>query len=582
MVNFIIRDGDKFVLNGNELMRTENPVLEVPDIVGSEEVTEKIAEDVQVGDLLYNVKRDFYPSFQTPPNNFRTYGTKFFEYDDYLHAVISDRYTTGIYKYKNDKWEVAFPKNSDDKQANPSMGGASNVNPGVAAIGTTSGNAYVTYRPWAFAVDAIQPPFVGLAKFDGDILTPLDCLDASDAPNVNKLGDNSYNGVYNPTLYEASGIVHLSFPFRADYLSCGVAQYILNQDTDRLEPVTIDPSAGCGQAAYTSDITEYNNELYLVVGGGPDYNTLGVSRSNIAVWKWNLSAMNWDFYWSNATVTTNDFIRAIKFVKEGGKLYIVGAYNLNPSHDWYILNSSTSSFDSFTPTFSGNIPPQGYGQERMSAARFNGTTYITNFRGFNSDTYASGYNDQLYFGTFDHSTSTLTGSTSSIDGLQLVDSGAMGAVDLIEFNNELHLVCGGLYPNQVVFMKLNQSNNRFERNCAWDIPESADYDSMFDMEFYDFDGSTFGCVTSYGDPLKYFIYDASSTFKKFRILKDLAIAAGGNHFGNKFWEYDGKLYNTIKHSSSPYRTIYEFVPSSLSFEKLATPVDSPSRSSGLT
>ena len=88
MVNFIIRDGDKFVLNGNELMRTENPVLEVPDIVGSEEVTEKIAEDVQVGDLVYKVKRDFYPSFQTPPNTFRTYGTKFFEYDDYLHAVM--------------------------------------------------------------------------------------------------------------------------------------------------------------------------------------------------------------------------------------------------------------------------------------------------------------------------------------------------------------------------------------------------------------------------------------------------------------------------------------------------------------
>ena len=80
MVNFIIRDGDKFVLNGNELMRTENPVLEVPDIGDSSDVTGLVTStEVQVGDLL--VKTDSVLEKKKGHNHSYTYHIEMYEED---------------------------------------------------------------------------------------------------------------------------------------------------------------------------------------------------------------------------------------------------------------------------------------------------------------------------------------------------------------------------------------------------------------------------------------------------------------------------------------------------------------------
>jgi len=106
MVNFIIRDGNKFVLNGNELLQTENPILEVPDILNSEEVREKIAEDVKEGDVLFKRFKGYDPVNAIQPTGGTALTSDFFVYKDELYLTYcGSPVNPALFVYRNDEWQ---------------------------------------------------------------------------------------------------------------------------------------------------------------------------------------------------------------------------------------------------------------------------------------------------------------------------------------------------------------------------------------------------------------------------------------------------------------------------------------------
>ena len=65
---FITYQGRPLVVGEeDDLLTIPEPGIEVNEILGSEEVTEKIAEDVQVGDLIHKKLASFDPNKSIPP-----------------------------------------------------------------------------------------------------------------------------------------------------------------------------------------------------------------------------------------------------------------------------------------------------------------------------------------------------------------------------------------------------------------------------------------------------------------------------------------------------------------------------------
>ena len=109
MVNrkFITHNGQIISSNAGSIISTLSG-LEVEDIVGSQQVTEKIAEDVKEGDLVYSYMPvvDELGTGQVTRGDETTFAhdKRFFVYENNLYYLCMDWRNQVLYKYENDEW----------------------------------------------------------------------------------------------------------------------------------------------------------------------------------------------------------------------------------------------------------------------------------------------------------------------------------------------------------------------------------------------------------------------------------------------------------------------------------------------
>jgi hypothetical protein len=557
MVNFIIRDGDKFVLNGNELMRTENPVLEVPDIVGSEEVTEKIAEDVQVGDLLYNVVPRFDLKKMLPGQD--GYTCKFIVVDGDLHCIFF-QFTGELfldYIYKDGTWQLHRSKPQEhisNIMLEPFQygGNALTTSDGRVLISLTNS----TYAPW-FSVGEYHINTNGAYEL-------FQNPDASAWPDVQNYNTNQWRYAYSTDMYEASGTVHLAVGLYAETSSQGVATYTLDLENKRINPVTIDASSD-----YLSEsvrMMEYDNQLYLAVAGNRA--TVG----HLQLYRYNASTNHWDFV-SYGQDTGSNLRGLSTLVTSSGDFFIAGSRGTAYYLALWKYNDATEQFEEYVDfdSYDPSARPDTYGRN-TSLFEYNGSAHVILIGDQGSDDLA-GHRFAVY--RHNSATSSFDYLPSGINGLRLFGgSNGVYGIDTINFNNEAHCAIQAIGPEFQSLMKWDPAVNRFERNFKLDSPVSLG--TVHDIELVEFSGTAFVGVGTYRTPRLSFSEFITSGDSSGYFLPMLGpdVGPANEVYGVGFYELSGVL-RMVGSGRGPYFYHYEYDPADHRFKKLADPSGVP-------
>jgi hypothetical protein len=575
MVNFIIRDGDKFVLNGNELMRTENPVLEVPDIVGSEEVTEKIAEDVQVGDLLYNVVPYFDESKMMLPRSGAS--PTFIELDDGLHCFVFDATIVQVidYVYKDEKWTCVNNAAMDSISDAPTT---NNAYPDIGScLKTEDGRVIISY---GFA-GGWNPGFhVAEYNAESNLATQgYNLLDASAWPDIHNYGTNQWRWTYSTDLYEASGTTHLAVGFWGqEGVSQPLATYRLDHDNKRIIPVTFDASCP-GSTSESVKMMEFNNELYLLVATSRnDF----VASQNLSLFKYNSSTDHWDFVSYNEYVSSTT--RGISTIVTSSNEWFVTA---SRGTSYYLViwkfNESTQQFEEYFDfdSLDASAKANGYGRD-TTICEYDGSAHVILVSDFST---VSGTDMFLYrqnpsTSSFEFIPSAIHGTFSirSEGGYGFTSTTYPNGGDTIVYDNDFHFVITNGEAEQVSFMKWNPTTNKFDRNMYLDTPSGPDGDSYV-VKSYDFSGRTFvGAGFQYFPEIAFAEYVSSGDY--FLPMKgpDLDIVRAA--YDLEFYEVSGNLRCIASLLGSPsYMMHFQFDEAENQFKKLADPSALPTANS---
>jgi hypothetical protein len=585
MVNFIIRDGDKFVLNGNELMRTENPVLEVPDIVGSEEVTEKIAEDVQVGDFLYNARVDMesFPFTHFKPG---AYSIKLAVWKGDLLAFLSRDGFYFTWRYKDGQWEDYGPGNQQvygTSQTLPIGGQISWQDQylikedKVYAAGGRYGNIY----PNPFSVD----------EWDGRQWLSHYIQDVSAFPNVrpflNGAGDELYRYAYGTGIYEASGIVHTAVGHEGPYDSSGNP---INNTTDYsgISMYTFDTSTGLysvqsfdasdGNAIYVINYAEIDNNLYCIAGGAAA--GIRTPNVNLYIWKWNPSTTHWDFHQFNNNYDIGN-VYDIRYRQLSDGHYLIAGGSSNYGVKIYKFNESTGYFDDFLYADAGHT---GYITYSVDIFEVGSTKYIVKGHYIaqsmdDEDSWVGEYSGGTYLGKIDMSTSTYTMLESpKIDAVDMRnhDSGNsyvyIEQLDVITHEGKTHLMLSERTEPGVYFYTFDPVNERFDRDYRI-YQNFSQYGVNRDLNTVEYNGSSIALFSTHeGDHFRAHIrrgVDASSGWIP---TKRADIPVPGDSPCSQIWEdtSTSTLYAAVgAQAGSPRFFLYEYETSANQFLKLA-------------
>ena len=569
MVNFIIRDGDKFVLNGNELMRTENPVLEVPDIVGSEEVTEKIAEDVQVGDTLFKSITAFKEIDSHMAGNAETTkNIQFVVYEGSLHAVCwhGDYRGLILLRYDNGEWVMASePLNSH--QSTTARGIERN-----ASARVIDGVLYVTSTFYGF-----NPGF-SILKYEGHKWNEIGPTKISQQllDNVERDGAGLVRYVNSCDLYKFEDQIHVAVGYEGDVADSTqtVKTYVLDLSARNY----IESSMDASTIDYCHDVkfAEYDNNLYLIAG----------SRSFVidgtyyphSVYKWNSSSQNWDlFNHYLGQSASNDSYSVKPFVDSSGSFYIPLA-RAGGLFSVVKLNTSTSSFEDFGTADSSSFTPS----HSLTATMFevSSNLYLLYGGQTNYDTNLSStdlYTSKLF--KYDFSTSSwdlrqslnlrVPFSRSAIYSYY----GTWGS-DFIAHEGTYHCAfVGGYSCDSLKLYTFNPSTELLEpysKNNSY-MPRGGE--QIFDGDSITFSGDHFRIVSSdrppYGVVSKYMSSgEYSGTW--FELDSDDINTVQNTQRGARLLEHEGTLYKIFARSNNAVPLVYyEYIPSSMQFYKRA-------------
>ena len=562
MVNLIIKNGNNFVLNGNELLQTENPVLEVPDILNSEEVREKIAEDVQEGDVLYNVIPRFDLKKMLPGED--GYTCKFIVVDGELHCIFFQG--TGElfmdYIYKDETWQLHRSKPQEHLSTN------------ILEPYQYAGNAFVTSdgRVLISLGNSTFKPFFSVGEYNINTNGAYELFKAPDAsawPDVQNYNTNQWRYVYSTDMYEASGTVHLALGFYSETSSQGVVTYTLDLENKKINPVTIDTSSD--SISESVRMMEYDNNLYLAVAGNRA--TVG----HLQLYRYNASTNHWDFV-SYAEDTGSTLRGLSTLVTSSGDFFVAGTRGTAYYLALWKYNDVTEQLEEYVDfdSYDSSSRPQTYGLN-TSLFEYDGSAHVVLV---GQDLDFKGNNLRVY--RHNSTTSSFDYLPSGINGIRAASTWDAYGIDTINFNNELHCAVQMTGPEFQTLMKWDPTVNRFERNFKMDAPPV--YGAVHDMALVEFSGTAFMAAGTYRSPrlsFSEFITSGDSS-GYFLNMKSGSPGPANEVYGVGFYELSG-LLRMIGSGRGPYFYHYEYDPADHQFKKLADASGIPTaRSYGVT
>lgn len=460
---FITKNGQFLSRGEGVLTQIENPDLEVNDI--GVEVSEKIAEDVKEGDVLYkelhigeNNKQTIY--------GYASVASTFYKKDGDLYCVLHYRESGPqliILKYQDGKW-LQETVDSDVTLAR-------SLNRKVSSIVTSSNEVLISRqtRP----VDDVYGYQVG--KLTGNTFKPFP---SSITPALNT---NSVNSAFQCNrIAELNGVVHGVVGYtHKDTSGVGYNTFIVDYENEELIDTSINDNE---VSAYRYRITdaafaEYNTSSFMFLYNN-DY--------RIVVYGFDNSTSSWNYLSHGASMNTS-FTQMHSLVHNGDVyVFTYGQYS-----GWSLFKFDPSTFTLTQLTYAiGN-------QTSITGTMYNATCYTDPSGGLkvamcNTTRTTSEPDTPCYGVVYDIDLDTSTNQITSLIGegefyRSIIDQD-FEMVDSIEHDGVIHLVGNtGYYGERVIFFKSDETGNNFKRNLFW---ESIPGFGNRTMSYYDRSGIT--------------------------------------------------------------------------------------------
>ena len=555
---FITKNG-QFVSRGEGVLtRIENPDLEVNDI--GVEVSERIAEDVKEGDVLFQQSR----SFKTPSTFHPSSGAHFiemFEHQGGLYCLVVGAYNSGpqwipfmIFKYENGTWNnyiyhysqylSQISTTNDNRGCVQSIGDTIYVG---LEYGANTAQKYGFYRVRNREVEQIS-----------DHLT--DPINAYYPPGAS----NNY-GSYDSGMAELSGMLHYGIAVRngsTDTPTSSIALFKYDPETESGSALDVNYSGlSAIQATDKCDMVNYNGDLYFAITHqNIQDDSVDGSYYNWTVFKYNQTSDQWDFFC--IPLKRHPFPQSMmrfRVLSDGLYLAAEGDYQ---EEAIFKLNESTNKFDDFWINDTTN--PQG----SVRLEEVNGKKYLitsdqvhTNTSGLHIKEYNTSTSSFVEFSGVS-TTHRWLGNVGSIPIYSILGTYVSGSDILIALGWEIDFNFYKFNTDTSSFQDLNVFKLRTETN------------NVTDLDFIDYNGSSIMamCATS-NQRIGYDVYNPITKNWDHMQKPDTYIST--THNSISLFETGGSLYSIASEYISNL-TIHKLDESTNQFLKLADPSSIPS------
>ena len=557
---FITYQGRPLVVGEeDDLLTIPEPGIEVNEILGSEEVTEKIAEDVQVGDLIFKQWATFEEDRPTMPESGVTYTQLINDKGRLLLIASIGNQQRNVYEYLNGKWVDVVGSGRLDTIGYKLMTSAGKQEISAKII---NGKIYVSE---ATGGNQISSKLFGISCLEGDRWRVLESCTASQNPPHRIETNNRYAELQCARMEEHNGTIHFMAGFTdASGLSDNdFKTYTVDLSTEVWTETTADPSGG--ENYIRGDIKSFNSDLWIVVTN-PSPSTVDGARTFYKLFKWNEGTSNWDFDHAISALTSapspNYYPTAyVNFKELNGELYIVGH---NYSYfNLLKLNTSSNIFEPLALSYADAVGALG-----ADLAIHEGELYATTSHNTMYNTLSA-----LYTHKYDYSTSSFsridvteidTRLTSSTPGYQT----RYFTNSLISYNGEMHTAVGGAGDDHLVLLKWDSSTSSWNRD-----PRFLRGGTRSHMgSTLTFSGNEYlGLATVNTQLYVSRMTSASDGFIDLEPTKAVDVNISNGIKRCFLYETDGKMYATVLPWSNNVLALYEYDPAQDRFLKLADP-----------
>jgi hypothetical protein len=487
---FITYQGRPLVVGEeDDLLTIPEPGIEVNEILGSEEVTEKIAEDVQVGDFLYKTHRGFdIERVYCPP-----YHALPMIKDGELYSVGGNlQYGPGLEISKFDGSDFKFVKSFIDNYQTDYTDYAAYGNQFDAfqPFTTSSNNTFIFGSQ-------IMDPFLRIVKVRDDLNFEHITSGPIKGPDYRYYNpaNHTYGSVYRAEAIEHEGKIHLAMRFvrsvtSSDQFPRNMATFTFDENTYEIVETSIDTSAFVHSNIYPSaqqdspKIVKYGNDIWMIVSHDNIlFNTPGnIERWAWSVYKWNSSTSNWDYIQRNTNGTSGGVNAVDLFVTSSGDFYLL-SIGSSVRADLWKFNDSTQLFE--LQDVISTVATTG------SCFMFesNGSLYFIDEEGSSTSSIT-----QLY--KFDESTSSISSLGAGINEetfFPFYNKPILGAskVSKVIYNDELYMVLADTADLSTRYFKWNPTTEIFERISRCRVAHSGQTNqSRHDLRTIDYNGSS--------------------------------------------------------------------------------------------
>ena len=566
---FITKNGQFLSRGEGVLTQIENPDLEVNDI--GVEVSEKIAEDVKEGDLVYSYMPvvDELGTGQATRGDETTFAhdKRFFVYENNLYYLCMDYRNQVLYKYENDEWVEHVSQDDIGK-------GFLDTYTNVGSVFTFGDDVYSVARPYP---NNNYPNHVIFQKFEDPSWRQFDPfwgMDASAKPDFEKYsanGEDNLNRFWEGVdMIEASGVIHLVLGHDSDSSSVNpFTTYTFDKTTEKLTRTTCNDlsSTHVYQGSQARPfLYEQNGSLFLILHHGYD-NTYPTERG-AELYKWNPSTSNWD---GQQRIPTNHGVSKITSVVVGGERWFLFVMAQSHVGNLYIYrhNDSTGQIEGYFDFGSEHPVNLGYWSFSVDSEMFvdaSGDPYILTQP---LVTYGGTWRGDEYVFLYKLNTDTSTVSFVTSGGLDFADDGSTYTNQVIKValhDGKLHTATTRNAYETFSFGRIDTATSSMSRPQKWKQPIRSVNSYAGMTAFGEFSGVHYFVQGGY-NPRSYTYTPSSGVFELMKFW-DVTLQYA---YDFSLFEDDGKfyMYTTKPSWASPGYAIYELDVSANQFKKLA-------------
>ena len=556
---FITYQGRPLVVGEeDDILTIPEPGIEVNEILGSAEVTEKIAEDVQVGDFIFKEGASFddYGPTQPGPAIFVNFVVK--DGELYLYSNIgSGKYV--IHKYVDGRWIdhlgygrldhlEMYPQTDVGTQSKLTVKEVSGT---VHMTAFTGGNQEY---PNLFSIRKVSGGYIkGIAHPPQNILPPQ-----------KKESNGRYTQIKAFKFEEHDNEVHAVVTFDNSDLSAdnNFYSYKVDLENETWELTTADPS-GPIQLGDGIGLKSYNNELYLILGlyGGGERRTPSDPYLRLIVYKWNSSSQNWDWHQDIETSNGQDYGRYVEFYEGYGGLWLATSHYQGPNV--FKLNESTGYFD---------LVDNAIGFPDASSAGANSPTLYEDGDDFYLACGAANVNPTNDIGfnihKYDPSTSSfnLYQRVGGVPVYRTTGSDSIRNLDIKKYGEELFAALST--GRETLVFKYNYSTSSWDRDTDF-LPRN--YRSA-DGSILTFKGNDYLGIASPSETLCVFLLTSGTDGKPILDRTKLVdVTSPNGAIECNLYEHDNKMYAFVRRWPGylPAFWVYEYDEAQNQFFKLA-------------